>query len=66
MDTKWRIMVFTKNGRFYADDVADNEEEARKQAGGWTGQRGQMTWTAKVHGPEGQEMTFKRGVEVLP
>ena len=66
METKWRIRVFTKNGRFYADDVADNEEEARKQASGWTGQRGQMTWTARVTGPEGQAMTFKRGVEVVP
>lgn len=63
----WRIKVLNGKGQYWADDTAPNEEEARQQAAGWTGQRGQMTWTAIITNPDGTAVaTYKRGREVAP
>lgn len=67
MKTHWTIRVTDKAGRRIETDHADNEEDARQQASGWTGQRGQMTWKAVIISPDGTEVaTYKRGKEVKP
>lgn len=63
----FKIKVWDHNGRRYADDSAPNEDEARQQASGWTGQRGQMRWMATIYDSDGKAIaTYKRGKEVLP
>lgn len=64
---KYRIHVRTKGGLYVETDYAPTEAEAREQASGWTGQRGQMTWKAVIIAPDGTEVaTYKRGKEVKP
>lgn len=62
---EWVIYVRRKNGDLEAIDYAGSEEQARAQAKGWTGQRDQMTWVARIYGPPGSgfEATYKRGRE---
>lgn len=65
MSTRYRIRVWDGKGWFVDDDYAPNEEEARQQASGWTGQRGQMKWKATIYDPDGKAIaTYKRGAEV--
>lgn len=63
----YRIHVRDKEGGRIDTDYAPTEAEARSQASGWTGQRGQMTWKAVIVAPDGTEVaTYKRGKEVKP
>lgn len=55
------IVVRNKSGVLMAEDSATTEEDARQQASGWTGQRGQMTWVARIYGPNGPVATYRRG-----
>lgn len=67
MGRKWKIHVRDGKSRWVDDDFADNEEGARQQASGWTGQRGQMAWKAIIYTPDGIQLaTYKRGKEVKP
>lgn len=60
----WTIIVRNGAGELVAEDVAASEQEAREQSSGWTGQRGQLSWVARVYGPTGAHVvTYKRGVE---
>lgn len=64
-----KYVIHVRDGRdwWVDDDYADNEADARSQAEGWTGQRGQMKWTATISSPDGMHLaTYKRGKEVKP
>lgn len=64
MTTRWRIHVRDRANRWVDDDFATSESEAREQAAGWTGQRGQLAWTAVVYNPKEEKVaTYKRGKE---
>lgn len=62
---EFAIYVRRKNADLEAVAYANSEEDARKQAAGWTGQRGQMTWVARIYGPPGSrfQVTYRRGKE---
>lgn len=64
MTNNWTIHVRDGKGRWVDDDSAPTEAEAREQASGWTGQRGQMTWVAIIFDPsETKVAVYRRGVE---
>lgn len=66
MTKRFKIHVRDGNDRRVDDDYAPNEEEARQQASGWTGQRGQMRWTATIYNPDGVKVaTYRRGKEAV-
>lgn len=65
MTNKWRIHVRDGANDWVDDDWAPNEQEARQQAAGWTGQRGQMKWTAVIFDHNGTRFAvYTRGKEV--
>jgi hypothetical protein len=62
-DIAYKITVRQKDGRKIADDYAVAEEEARAHAAGWTGQRGQLTWVARIYCNGELLATYRRGEE---
>lgn len=64
MAEKWRIHIRDGKNQWMDDDYAETEADARQQATGWTGQRGQMTWVAVIFSPLGAKFaTYRRGKE---